>query len=238
MFDDARDLAVEDELEAWARGESTAKVSPDLGRKVRGALTPSLVPVKPIPSADRLAFLFLAIFVAGASGLVALIGRVGLELMTPIQIAGVSMMLMAGGILFARKLAEEMIPGSRRGAPLWVVLTLGSTFVFGGLAILFPWQTRGMNIVDGWPCAAMEVAILIPAIAVFCLVARWGTLFASAELGATLSGLAAFLVLIPVQFRCMFQDAPHLLIWHAGTALLLTGIGAVGGALCRSRQIS
>lgn len=237
MQDDTRDLDVEKQLEAWA-GHSSVGASPELTRTIRNTLTASLAPVNPIPARRQLVLIFLAIFVAGAVGSVASVSRVGLQLMTPVQILGVSVILLMAGVLFAGKLAEQMIPGSRPGVPVWASSTLISAAVFGGLAALFPWQSAGMFISEGWPCALMQIAIMIPAIAVFWLFARRGALFASAELGATVTGLAAVLVLIPVQFHCMFQQAPHLLVWHGGTALLVTGIGAFGGALWRGRWSS
>jgi hypothetical protein len=131
-----------------------------------------------------------------------------------------------------------MIPGSGPGIPLWGLLTLGGVAVFGGLAMLFPWQTSGSFVSEGLLCAVMELTIAVPTTAVFWLVARRGALFASAGLGATLTGLAAFLVLIPLQFQCMFQQAPHLLVWHGGTALLMIGLGALVGNLRRGRWSS
>lgn len=238
MQDDTRDLVLEKQLEAWADRHSSADISAELTRKVRNNLKASLAPVNPIPSRHQFFLIFLAIFVALAAGLIASVSRVGLQLMTPVQIGGVSAILLGAGILFARKLAQQMVPGSRPGAPLWTILTFSSVVVFGGLAALFPWQTSEMFVAEGWLCALMEIATMIPAIAVFWLFARRGALFASAELGTIMTGLAAFLVLIPVQFHCMFQQAPHLLVWHGGTALMLIGMGTLGGALCRGRWIS
>ena len=122
--------------------------------------------------------------------------------------------------------------------PVWGVLMLGGVAAFVGLATLFPWQRSGNFVSEGWPCAAMELTIVIPVTALFWILARKGALFASAGLGATLTGLAAFLVLIPLQFQCMFQQAPHLLFWHGGTALLMIGLGALIGSLWRGRWIS
>ena len=75
----------------------------------------------------------------------------------------------------------------------------------------------------------MELMIAVPATVIFWLLARRGALFASAGLGAVLTGLAVFLALTPLQFQCMFQQAPHLLVWHAGTAVVLIGLGALIG---------
>ena len=238
MQDDTRDSEVERQLEAWAAGYSSAGISPELARKVRDALKPSLTPVKPIPSRGRLFLALLAVFVAGSAGLVALMNKTGLHMMTPLQLGGISAILVGGGILFAAKLAEQMIPGSRPGMPLWEILMVGGIPVFVGLATLFPWQTSGKFVSEGWPCAVMELAIAIPATTVFWLLARKGALFASAGLGATITAVAAFLVLIPLQVQCMFQQAPHLLVWHGGAALLMIGSGALIGSLWRGRWIS
>lgn len=235
MQDDTPDLDVQRQLEAWSERHSRTDISPELARKVRETLTDSLTPVKPVASRRRYFLLFLAVFIVGSAGLVGFVNRVGFQLMTPIQMSGISVILLGGGILFAQKLAEQMIPGSGCGVPLWEVLTLSFVAVFGGLATLFPWQNSGYFVSEGWPCALMEITTVIPAMAVFWLLARRGALFASAKLGATLTGLAAFLVLIPVQFRCMFQEAPHLLVWHGVTALLMVGLGTFGGMLCRGR---
>jgi hypothetical protein len=238
MQDDTRGSDVERRLEAWAAGHSSAGVSPELARKVREALKPSLTPVKPIPSRGRLFIVLLAAFIAGSAGLIALMSKTGLHLMTPLQIGGISAILAGGGVLFIVKLSEQMIPGSRPLIPLWALLLLGGVAVFGGLTTLFPWQTSGSFVSEGWPCAAMELTFVIPATAIFWLLARKGALFASAGLGATLTGLAAFLVLIPLQSQCMFQQAPHLLVWHGGTAVLMIGLGALIGNLRRGQSSS
>ena len=235
MQDDAHD--VERQLDAWAARQSHVGMSPELERNVREALKSSLTAVKPVPSRGWFFLAFITIFVVGSAGLLAFFTRLGLQLMTPVQISVISVIFFGGGTLFACKLTEQMIPGSRPGIPLWGLLTVGGVFVLGGLATLFPWQTPGISVSQGWPCALMEVTIVIPAIAVSWLLARRGALFASAGLGATLTGLAAFLALIPVQFHCMFQLSPHLLIWHGGAALLMVGLGALGGNLCRGRLI-
>jgi hypothetical protein len=233
MQGENRDLDLQRQLDAWTAGHAGADSSPELARKVVAALTPSLTPVKPIPSPRRLFLMFLAVFVAGAAALIALMSKTGLHLMTPLQIGGISAILVAGGILFAMKLSEQMIPGSRLLIPLWALVLLGGVAVFGGLSTLFPWQTSRRFVSEGWPCAAMELTLVIPATAIFWLLARKGALFASAGLGATLTGLAAFLALIPLQSQCMFQQAPHLLVWHGGTALLIVGLGALVGNLRR-----
>ncbi len=146
--------------------------------------------------------------------------------------------LAGGGILFAIALAWQMVPGSRRGFPLSLVLALAGIGVIGGIALFFPWQTSHAFVSQGWPCAALEVMIAVPATVIFWLLARRGALFASAGLGAALTGLAVFLALTPLQFQCMFQQAPHLLVWHAGTAVVLIALGALIGESLAHRRLS
>ena len=238
MQDDTRDLDVERQLEAWAACHSTTQISPELARKVRQDLQPSLTPVKPVPSRGRLFPVLLAVFVAVSAGLVALMNKTALHMMTSLQVGGISAILAGGGILFAIKLSGQMIPGSRAVIPLWALLSLSGVAAFRGMTALFPWQTSGSFVSAGWPCAAVELALLIPAAAIFWLFARRGALFASPGLGATITAVAAFLVLMPLQVQCMFQQAPHLLVWHGGTALLMIGSGALVGNTLRGRWVS
>ena len=93
MQDENRDFDLHRQLDAWAARQANAGSSPELARKVRDALKPSLTPVKPIFSRRRLFLMFLAVFVAGSAGLVAFMSRIGLRLMTPIQIGGISAIL-------------------------------------------------------------------------------------------------------------------------------------------------
>jgi len=62
-------------------------------------------------------------------------------------------------------------------------------------------------------------------------------LFASAGLGAALTGLAVFLALIVDQAQCMFPQAPHLLVWHGGIAAGLIAAGALTGRAMERRWI-
>ncbi len=201
-------------------------------------LTSSLTPVKPIPSQSRLVLAFLAVFTVCAVGLTAIMNKAGFHLMTGVQMALMAAILASGGILFSFTLAWRMVPGSRWGLPFWLVLTLSGLVPIVGIALLFPWGTSGAFVSEGWPCAALELIIAIPSALVYWLMARRGALFASPGLGATLTGVAVFLALTPLQFQCMFQQAPHLLVWHGGTAVLLVGLGALIGELGRHRRTS
>ncbi len=238
MQDNPHDAELERKLEMWAVSPFKAELRPEIQRKVRALLTSSLTPVKPLPSQSMLVLTFLAAFAVCAAGLIAVMDQAGFHLMTGAQMGWMASILAGGGILFSIALAWRMVPGSRRGFPLSLVLALSGIGVISGIALFFPWQTSHAFVSEGWPCAALEVMIAVPATVIFWLLARRGALFTSAGLGAVLTGLAVFLALTPLQFQCMFQQAPHLLVWHAGTAAVLIGLGALIAGLLRHRSMS
>jgi len=238
MRDKPSDPDIERQLERWAASQPDEGLSEELHRKVRDVVTQSLTPVKPIPGLSVLVLRFLGVFAVCAAGLIAIVGKTGLHLMTWAQIGWMGLILAVGAILFALALAWQMVPGRRRGLSLPWVLALSGLGLIAGIALNFRWQIPGAFAAEGWPCGLMELTMGLPAIGLFWLVARRGALFGSAALGAALAGLAAFLALTPLQVQCMFPQAPHLLVWHGGTVTLLIGVGALIGYTRRHRPVS
>lgn len=238
MQDEPYDADLERQLETWAASRSDEEASPEIQRKVQGTLASSLTPVKPLPSQSRLVLAFLAVFAACAGGLIAVMDKAGFHLITGAQMAWITAILAGGALLFSLTLAWRMVPGSRQGFPISLVLALTGFGVIGGIALLFPWRTPRAFVSEGWPCAAIELMTAIPAAIVFWLLARRGALFGGAGLGAALGGLAVVLALTVLQFQCMFQQAPHLLVWHGGVAAVLIGLGALIGVWRRHRWMS
>ena len=230
--------SLERRLEKWASAPPDTGLRPEIRRNVPAELTSSLTPVKPLPSQGGLVLTFLAVFTVCAVGLIAILNKAGFHLMTGVQMALMAAILAGGGILFSYTLAWRMVPGSRWGLPFSLVLTLSGLVLIAGIALLFPWRIPNAFVSEGWPCAALELIIAIPSAVVYWVIARRGALFASPGLGATFTGLAVFLALTPLQFQCMFQQAPHLLVWHGGTAVLLIGLGALIGELAQHLRTS
>jgi hypothetical protein len=236
MDDKLRDAELERRLETWAASQSGAELHPEIRRVVTGLLASSLTPAKPLPSQGRLVLGFLVIFAAFAAGLIAVMDKAGFHLMTVVQMGCMAAILAGGGILFSLAVAWRMVPGSRQSLSLLFVLALCGFGVIGGIALLFPWRASRAFVSEGWPCATMELMIAVPAAVVFWLVARLGALFGGIGVGAAVGGLAVVLALAVLQFQCMFQQAPHLLVWHVGTAAILIGSAVLIEKLLRYRS--
>jgi negative regulator of sigma F NrsF-like protein len=215
-------------LVAWAAAEQQG-LRVEKEHELCGVLTASLKPVRQLPSKAKLTGRFLLAFAACAAGLMATLDKAGFHMMTAAQMTGMAVILAGGGVLFSVSLVGRMVPGSRSTLPFWMLLVTSGLAVSGGMALLFPWRASHVFVSEGWPCAVMELAIAVPAAAIFWSLARRGALFASAGLGAALTGLAVFLALTAVQFQCMYPQAPHVLVWHGGMAVLLIALGAAIG---------
>jgi hypothetical protein len=120
-----------------------------------------------------------------------------------------------------------MIPGSRQLLSLPALAGLTLIGVSGIFAALFPWKAQPGFVSEGWPCAALEMTIVVPSALIFLAIARRGVLLVSSAAGAVITGLSVFLALIPLQTQCMFLEAPHLIVWHGGTAVLAVALGAL-----------
>ncbi len=226
MPEDQREKELERRLAAWADSQPN-DFRPESERRLHDALAGSLAPVRPLPSPRTLALGFFALFTVLGGALIGVLKIAGVHLMTDSQGAWMTAIFASAGFLWCLDVAARMIPGSRLLLPLRSILVVSGVATIGGLALLFPWSESGASASDGWRCAALELAIAVPAAAVLLLLARRGVLFVSAGLGAALAGVGVFLALVPVQLQCMFPRAPHLLIWHVGTAAIFIGSGAL-----------
>jgi hypothetical protein len=227
------DRDTERRLDAWAASRSGDEVPASLQQGIERKLAASLDPVKTLPSIRWLALGFLAIFVVGALTCIEMTDRWGLRLMHVSQIAAMTAIFGATGIGFSMALAQRMIPGARTWIAPGALLALAGTGVAAAIALAFPWSATGVFLSEGWPCSAMESAIAIPGAVLFWWIARRGAPFIGPGFGAALGAFAGLLAMMVMQFQCMFQLAPHLLIWHAGAAAALTALGALSGAVAR-----
>ena len=227
------DSLVERRLESWLQSEANAGMSPVTQDKIVRMLRPSIAAVKPISSQRRLTAIFLGIVFLFVAAAIPVTGWMGIHLMTGAQMACMLAILIAGAVLLSFSLASLMVPGSPMRFSLSGVLALSATALISGIALVFPWRILGPFLAEGWRCAVLEVAIAVPAAILLWLVVRRGAPFPGPGLGAAIAGLSVLLALMVVQSQCMFPQAPHLLVWHAGIAALLIICGALAGLASR-----
>jgi hypothetical protein len=212
------------------------ELSPDLRRKISGALADSLQPVKPIPSAGVLAGQFAAVFLVFAAALVAVMGVTGFRTLDAWQALGILTILAAAVSLLSLVLAWQIRPGSLRkiSAKLsWACFVLG---FLTGAALLFPWRGAEAFVSRGWPCLLTGSAVAIPGAILFWLLTRRGVPLSARTFGGTLGAIAGLLGVTVLQFRCLYQDAAHLLIWHGGILVLSITVGVLVALLLERRS--
>lgn len=222
-------------LDQWASAQA-APASSGVENKVREMLGASLRPVKPLPPKWALVVAFANVFLIGAGFLLFFMQDDGFHLMKPWQMVLTTGVFSAAIVLFASYLAASMVPGSRQGVSLKWALPLSAVGFAAITAALFPWRIPRAFVAEGWPCALMELEVAALAAVVFLTLARRGAIFPSPGLGAAFGGISAFFALTVQQYQCMFQQAPHLLIWHGGMAALLVAAGALLGAFLEKRR--
>jgi hypothetical protein len=233
MPSNRQDSELDRELDRWAAFGSNNQVSPGAQTRIRNAISASLVPVKPIAAVRSLTLMLFLVFALCAGGLIAMGDKAGFRMMSGRQIFAMAAILATGGAIFSILLACRMVPGSRHGFSGTIAFALWGIGTIGGIALLFPWRSSTLFVSEGWPCAAMELVFALGAAALFWFVARHGAPFPDVGFGATLLGLASALALLVLQFRCMFPNVTHLLVWHVLTATVIIGAGALIGQFHR-----
>jgi hypothetical protein len=214
------DAMFEEKIDRLLEIAPVPELSPQLHRKINDAITTSLHPVKPMPSAAALAGQFASIFLVFAAALIATMGVTGLRTLNALQALGILAILAVGVSLLSLVLAWQIRPGS-----LHTITAKLSWAYFGvgfltGAALLFPWRGAEAFVSRGWPCLLAGSAVAIPGGVLFWLLTRRGVPLSASTFGGTLGAIASLLGLTVLQFRCIHQDTAHLLVWHGGVLVL------------------
>jgi Negative regulator of sigma F len=214
------DAKIDEKIDRLLELAPSSELSPGLHRKISGALTASLQPVKPMPAARVLAGQFAAIFVVFAAALITMMGVTGFRTLHPWQALGIVAIFAVGVSLFSLTLAWQIRPGSLQKIPAelsWAYFGVG---FLTGAALLFPWRGAEAFISRGWPCLLTGSAVAIPGGVLFWLLTRRGVPLSAGAFGGTLGAIAGLLGLTVLQFHCLYQNAAHLLVWHGGILVL------------------
>jgi len=210
--------------------------SPELQGRIQSALISSLTLVKPVPPIAVSVLGFLLVFTILALSLIGMTGRSGFHRMNEIQLIAMTTILALGVTLFSVSLAWQMIPGSYQRISIKRILTLSGVGLLAAVLLLFPWRTPEAFLAQGWPCSLTELAIAVPAAAVFWVLARRGAPISGPAMGSVLGGIAGLLAVTVLQFQCPHQEAPHLLVWHLGMLAVLVPTGMLIGHIVRNQR--
>ena len=214
------DAKIDEKIDRSLELAPSSELSPDLHRKISGALTASLQPVKPMPAARVLTGQFASIFLVFAAALIAMMGVTGFRALHAWQAVGIVAVLAVGVSLFSLTLAWQIRPGSLQKIPAklsWAYFGVG---FLTGAALLFPWRGAEAFVSRGWPCLLTGSAVAIPGGVLFWLLTRRGVPLSAGAFGGTLGAIAGLLGLTVLQFHCLYQNAAHLLVWHGGILVL------------------
>jgi len=214
------DAKIDEKIDRLLELAPSSELSPDLHRKISGALTASLQPVRPMPAARVLTGQFASIFLVFAAALIAMMGVTGFRALHAWQALGIVAVLAVGVSLFSLTLAWQIRPGSLQKIPAklsWAYFGVG---FLTGAALLFPWRGAEAFVSRGWPCLLTGSAVAIPGGVLFWLLTRRGVPLSAGAFGGTLGAIAGLLGLTVLQFHCLYQNAAHLLLWHGGILVL------------------
>jgi hypothetical protein len=214
------DTQIDEKIDRLLELLAAPELPPDLRRKLSGALGASLQPVRPLPSTRVLMVQFASIFVAFAAALVATMGVAGFRTLQDWQALGIVAILAVGVSLLSLVLAWQIRPGSLQKIPAvlsWATYGIG---FLTGAALLFPWRESVAFASQGWPCLLTGSAAAIPGGVLFWLLTRRGVPLSAVTFGGTLGAISGLLGLTVLQFRCVHQDAAHVMVWHGGVLVV------------------
>lgn len=206
------------------RAPSAERLDQTLAEMKRG-----LRPVHPL--AGSLALRVFAAFLVLALGAVMTLGVNGWDRLSGSQQALVLLGLIAGAGAGSLWLAWEMIPGSLRRFQGAAVMAGIGVALLAGFALVFPWQVPDQFTAMGWWCAKRGLIASAASAVVLGLLVRRGAMLSGARCGAAVGSIAGLVGVTVLQFKCMHQDALHVVVWHLGVFLVSGLVGAGVGAL-------
>lgn len=216
-------------LLAGAIGQTpeVAPPSPEQVNRIETGILAGLKPVKPLPGALWLAFLFVIAAVVAVGGFA--LGAAGWHALSVPQRITVFTALAAAAGLLAFSAGRQVVPGSRLWpAPyLLVIAVLGA--ISGICAVLFLPRPESTFVATGLVCLKIGLECAIPAALLLWLLLRRGAILSPMPAGATVGALAGLSGLTVLEIFCPNLNRYHILAWHLGSVLAsVAGAVAIG----------
>jgi hypothetical protein len=218
-------------LQAVLESSSPVDFPEALRHRIEAAILPGLVPVSPLPGALRVTvtlLLFSIVVIAAANWR---LGVAGWHARSSLQAAVDFSLLGLSALVLANLLAHQMMPGSRRGAAVWIFLTVPVIALLAADASLFGdiWMPDFVRVsLSCWEIGVTCAAVSAP---LFWLALRRGFSLHPASHGATAGLLAGLVGLTVLEIYCPYLDRLHISAAHVGAAVTSTLAGAAWGAI-------
>jgi hypothetical protein len=201
--------------------------------RIEAAILPGLVPVSPLPAALRVTVTLLLCSVVVIAAANWRLGVAGWHARNSLQAAVDFSLLGIGLLVLANLLAHQMMPGSRRGAVVWISLAIPVVTLLAADAWLFG-DIRKPDFVhlalSCWEIGVTCAAISAP---LFWLALRRGFSLYPVSYGAAVGLLAGLVGLTVLEIYCPYLDRLHISLAHVGAAVTSALAGAAWGAIKR-----
>ncbi|HWF11985.1 MAG TPA: NrsF family protein [Bryobacteraceae bacterium] len=207
-------------------------------QRIAERLRSTLKPVRPLPPSRVIACAVVVLFVAFSAAIMMRINLAGIQVMSRVQVVGVSALLLVGLALLALSLARQMRPGSAWPVSQSWLPALAAAGLGAAVAALFPWETSGDFVARGSQCLRAGLLLAVPAAIASGYIVSRGALLDLNRTGATVGAIAGWLGLTVLQYKCDLQNAAHLLVWHLGVVVVSTLVGAAIGRILAHRSRS
>jgi len=231
------------DLATWMREPvAVPMIAPDTARRIAVRLTSSIESVRPLPGPRWVALWIWGTFALLAAGLASTFvaysnSRTGVQIMSTAQRIAMVANIAGVAAILAVLLAWQMVPASSRRFPAKIAAVLAGLGLVAMISLLFPWKLLNpfsQSLMQlGWKCSLRETTLAIPAAGILWLLALRGAVTQPSAVGGVVGALAGLVGFTAVQFRCPFQDAMHLLVWHVGPVAIASFVGIWFGNLSR-----
>lgn len=226
---------IEDILKRAA--EAPPQVNPALMESIAGSLGASLKAVRPLAPTPLLWAGVMAICLAVGLGGAMILGPHGVEKMSATQIAWIYPVLAMLTGLFAVVNVREVVPGSRRIAPPWLLTAVACLTLAAVFASVFHGYGMERFVAEGIKCLRAGVAHAVPAAIATWLLLRRGYAVNPVAAGVVRGALAGLAGVTMLELHCVILEAPHVLVWHVAVVPVSAALGAATVWIVRNRYV-
>jgi hypothetical protein len=218
-------------LQALLEGSTDVDFPESLQHRIEATILPGLRPVTPLPSARRVTFALLLCSIAVTTAANWRLGVAGWHARSAVQ-SLVDFSLQSVSILaLANLLANQMAPGSRLRAAIWIYVAAPICALLAADALLFSDRSIPDFARVSLSCWTIGVACAAVSAVLFWLALRKGLSLYPVSHGMTAGLLGGLVGVTVLEIYCPWLDRLHISASHIGAAVTSTLVGAIWGGL-------